>query len=61
MTETDDEERPVLTMEMLRAGIFEILREPPRGARVTVHHPRCPAVESGDPLKCRCMGTAFPA
>lgn len=46
----------------IRRAIAAIEDDPePYRATVTVHHPRCPTVETGDLLDCLCGGALFPS
>jgi hypothetical protein len=51
---------PRLTVDMLREGIAQVLREPPRGWRATFHHPHCQALKTGSLEACNCMGWMYP-
>jgi hypothetical protein len=44
----------------IRAAMKAIKGASPRPPTATVHHPKCPAVESGDASKCRCGGVLYP-
>jgi hypothetical protein len=61
VSETTVSDQPRLTIEMLRANEQAVLREPPRGARASFHHPRCHAIETRRLEDCNCGGAALPA